>query len=275
MGVVYIFSVLNTLLTKPDLYERTIEKFWNDPHISKGLLKAHLDPDTEAASRRPEFIDRSVEWIVSMLPEGASLLDIGCGPGLYTKRLAERGLRVTGIDFSERSITYAREHDKKSDYILMDYLQMDFENAFDIIILIYCDYGALIPEERTDLLQRVYRALKPGGRFLFDVNTPKYTSGLKAGTSWEIFRQGGFWSAGPHIYLSARYRYNESASAERYVIIGEDGVRCYNIWDTSFTRESLLREVLPVGFKCDGFYVDAAGKAYGEGSETLCVVLRK
>lgn len=167
MGVVYIFSVLNTLLTKPDLYERTIEKFWNDPHISKGLLKAHLDPDTEAASRRPEFIDRSVEWIVSMLPEGASLLDIGCGPGLYTKRLAERGLRVTGIDFSERSITYAREHDKKSDYILMDYLQMDFENAFDIIILIYCDYGALIPEERTDLLQRVYRALKPGGRFLF------------------------------------------------------------------------------------------------------------
>ena len=100
MGVVYIFSVLNTLLTKPDLYERTIEKFWNDPHISKGLLKAHLDPDTEAASRRPEFIDRSVEWIVSMLPEGASLLDIGCGPGLYTKRLAERGLRVTGIDFS-------------------------------------------------------------------------------------------------------------------------------------------------------------------------------
>ena len=47
----------------------------------------------------------------------------------------------------------------------MDYLQMDFENAFDIIILIYCDYGALIPEERTDLLQRV-SGLKSRGQFL-------------------------------------------------------------------------------------------------------------
>ena len=240
----------------------------------KGCWKPIWIP-TPTLSRRPEFIDRSVEWIISLLPEGASLLDIGCGPGLYAKRLSDKGIRVTGIDFSERSIDYAREHDKKSDYIFMDYLRMDFENAFDMVILIYCDYGALIPEERANLLQRVYRALKPGGRFIFDVFTPEHTLGIKEGTSWEICPQGGFWSPEPHICLNARYRYNENISLDRYVVIKENEVHCHNIWDTGFTRESLLEEVLPAGFICDGFYGDVAGKPYDDGSETLCAVFRK
>ncbi|HEY8349062.1 MAG TPA: class I SAM-dependent methyltransferase [Clostridiales bacterium] len=270
-----MYLELCALLKKPDLYERTHEKFWNDPHISKGMLEAHLDPNTDAASRRPEFIDRSVEWIISLLPEGASLLDIGCGPGLYTKRFADRGFSVTGMDLSEHSISYAREHDKKSNYVFMDYLQMDYENAFDMITLIYCDYGALIPVERAGLLQRVYRALKPGGRFLFDVFTPVYTSGIQEGTSWEICRQGGFWSDEPYICLNAQYRYNENISLDRYVIIKENAVHCYNIWDTSFTTDFLLSEVLPAGFIYDGFYADVAGNPYYEGSETLCAVFRK
>lgn len=239
------------------------------------MLEAHLDPDTDAASRKPGFIDRSVKWIASLLPEGASLLDIGCGPGLYTKRFADKGLRVTGMDFSERSISYARENDKKSDYVFMDYLQMDYENAFDMITLIYCDYGALIPDERDELLRRIYRALKPGGRFLFDVFTPVRTSGIQEGTSWEICPQGGFWSAGPYICLNAVYRYNENVSLDRYVIIEENAVHCYNIWDTSFTTDSLLDEVLPAGFTCDGFYADVTGTPYYAGSETLCAVFRK
>jgi SAM-dependent methyltransferase len=141
-----------------------------------------------------------------------------------------------------------------------------------MITLIYCDYGALIPEERIDLLQRVCRALKPGGRFIFDVFTPVHTSRVKESTSWKICRQGGFWSAKPHVCLRAQYCYSEYISLDRYVIIEENAVRCYNIWDTSFTREALLREVLPVGLKCDGFFSDVAGKPYDEGSETLCAV---
>ncbi len=39
-----MFKNLSSLLKKPALYERTPEKFWNDPHISKGMLEAHLNP---------------------------------------------------------------------------------------------------------------------------------------------------------------------------------------------------------------------------------------
>ena len=90
-----MFSKLQAYLERPALYERTTENFWNDPYISAQMLEAHLNPSTDAASRKPEFINRCVDWVLSLpLPERASLLDIGCGPGLYAKRFAARGLRA-------------------------------------------------------------------------------------------------------------------------------------------------------------------------------------
>lgn len=270
-----MYKSLSSLLKRPAIYERTPEKFWNDPHISKGMLETHLSPDTDAASRKQEFIDRSAEWILSLLPVGAYLLDIGCGPGLYTKRFAERGLRVTGMDFSERSIGYAREHDSKSEYVLLNYHQMDYADAFDMVTLIWCDYGALIPQERINLLQRVYRALKPGGLFLLDIFTPVNNVKFHESTSWEVCEHGGFWSSEPHICLNAEYCYGDNITLRRTVIIEGNAARCYNIWDTCFTKESLLHEVLPIGFSCDGFYSDVAGKPYTDESETLCAILKK
>jgi len=140
-----MYKKLIDSINRPLLYERTEVKFWTDPYIATQMLEAHLNPNTDAASRKPDFICRCAAWMSSLLPKGASLLDIGCGPGLYTKRFAERGLRVTGLDFSENSIAYAREHDFESQYIIQDYLKMDFIESFDMITIIYYDYGALIP----------------------------------------------------------------------------------------------------------------------------------
>ena len=121
-----MYRELQGYLKRPVLYERTTEKLWTDPHIAKQMLEAHLDPNIDSASYKPESIDSLVEWIMSLpLPGNARLLDIGCGPGLYTKRFAERGLRVTGLDFSVNSISYAREHDSKSEYSIGDYLTME------------------------------------------------------------------------------------------------------------------------------------------------------
>ena len=268
-------------LRRPALYERTTEKFWNDPYIASQMLEAHLEPDWDGASRSPEFINRSADWIMSLLPKDTkqqtALLDIGCGPGLYTKLFAQRGLRVTGLDFSKNSIAYARRHDPDSKYILQDYLSMNFDNMFDMVTLIYCDYGALIPQERRELLGRIHKALKPGGLFLFDVFTPVIGRGKGEDdeTSWEIYPYGGFWSAKPHICLEAEYYYGDIAQGSRNVVIEENGIRCFNIWNCYFTRQSLLDETMGFGFSEVGFYGDVSGQPYTDNSETLCAVLQK
>jgi len=271
-----MLSELQEYIKRPVLYERTIEKFWTDPHISSRMLKSHLDPENDGASRPHDFMDRSVEWIITLFdPHNADLLDIGCGPGLYTKRFAGKGLNVTGMDFSDRSIAYAKAYDSKSNYLLMDYLELDFDKAFDMITLISCDYGALIPEERYSLLRRVYRALKPGGLFLFDVFTPLLVRGKKDSTTWKAQPDGGFWSPKTHICLFGNYYYDEIASGSRTVVIEEDSVRCYNLWDCCFTRRSLREETAPFGFVESGFYGDVAGKPYSDDSEIMCAVLKK
>ena len=222
-----MFTILQEYLKRPALYERTPELFWNDPHLAKQMLEAHINPNTDAASRKLEFIKSCADWIASLgFPKDSALLDIGCGPGLYTKQFAERGFQVTGMDFSENSIAYAREHDPDSNYILQNYLEMDFENEFEIITLIYYDYGALIPDERINLLGRIQKALKPGGLFLLDVYTPLRSNDKRDSTSWDISPNGGFISEKPHICLNAEYYYDDVAEGCRTVVIEEGQVRC-------------------------------------------------
>lgn len=74
------------------------------------MLKAHLNPEFEGASRKLTFIEESVAWIKDIVSpmKYPLLLDVGCGPGIYAERFAASGYQVTGIDFSARSIDYAR-----------------------------------------------------------------------------------------------------------------------------------------------------------------------
>ena len=104
-----MYKDLITMLEKPPLYTKTTIPFWDDEHISKQMLKSHLDPNYEGASRKLQFIEKSVLWIKEIVPASRyrQLIDIGCGPGIYAERFAQEGYRVTGVDFSRRSIDYA------------------------------------------------------------------------------------------------------------------------------------------------------------------------
>ncbi|MFP4016163.1 MAG: class I SAM-dependent methyltransferase, partial [Halanaerobiales bacterium] len=192
---------------KPEVFERTEEAFWDDPHISGKMLEFHLDPTEEAASRSQSTIEKSVKWIDeelkaryflndNLLKKNIKILDLGCGPGLYASRLAGLGYTLTGIDYSRNSIEYARKYSEENnigvDYIYQNYLTIDYNDEFDVILLIYCDLGALTDAERDNLLERTYKALKPGGTFIFDVFTDKNRNKDDLKRYWEL-TDGGFW----------------------------------------------------------------------------------
>ncbi len=276
-----MFKNLFKFVKRPELYQDSTAEFWNDEHISKGMLEAHLDPDWEAATRKHSFVEQSVQWIVSILPPDKypKLLDIGCGPGIYTEKFRQRAYTVTGIDFSKRSINYAinSSNNKKLDieYIYKNYLELDYENSFDIVTLIYCDFAVLSEENRKLLLTKVYRAMKPDGRFVFDVFTPKHYDGRPEASSWQ-YAESGFFSDKPHICLSSFQRFEKDATfLDQHIIITENTVENYNLWEHAFTEEE-LKVVLPeVGFSQFELYGDVAGKPYTTDSDIICVVARK
>lgn len=276
-----MLNKLSDYLIKPKLYTPSTSTFWDDEHISKGMLEAHLNPNWDAATRKLDFVDKSVKWIASIAQpiQFQKLLDLGCGPGIYAEHFRKAGYKVTGIDFSKRSIDYAKEqtlHNKSNiEYNYQNYLTIDYEEQFDVITLIYCDYAPLSITDRLILLRKVHQALRPNGKFIFDVFTPLMRKAESR--SWLYSDDGGFLCEKPHICLDSVYQYDDEDNTElrQSIVITEDTVNCYNIWDHFFTKEALISEIQPIGFNSFEFYGDIAGKEYSDAGETICGVFTK
>jgi SAM-dependent methyltransferase len=276
-----MFNKLSDYLIKPKLYAPSTGKFWDDEHISKGMFEAHLNPDWNAATRKHDVVDKSVKWITSIAQptQFQQLLDLGCGPGIYAERFRKAGYTVTGIDFSKRSIDYAQEQTllTKSNiqYHYQNYLTIDYIEQFDVITLIYCDYAPLSITDRLILLRKVYQALKPNGKFIFDVFTPLMRKAENR--SWYYSEESGFWNEKPHICLDSVYQYDDEDNTElaQSIVLTEDTVNCYNIWDHFFTKEKLISEIQPIGFNSFEFYGDIAGQEFSDTGETICGVFIK
>lgn len=271
-------DVLHALAQKPPLFAPAEPRFWDDPYIATQMLLAHLDPTLDAASRRPETIMRSVAWIVETLglQPGMDLLDLGCGPGLYTQRFAALGFNVTGMDLSENSLAYAREHDAASTYIHQNYVTLDHEAAYAVVTLIYGDFCVLEDADRDRLLDAIRRALRPGGAFVLDVTTPVHVEQEAFPNEWYVAPEGGFWKPGPHLVLQQRYHYPEAdTTLDQYLVLEANGtLSVYHNWLHHYTPATLIPVLEAHGFTVEGVYGDLTGAPYTAASRWLGVVAR-
>ncbi len=277
-----LFTKLNRFLNKPQLYSPGTNLFWKEQHISQYVLDAHLDPGIDKASRSPEFIDKSVAWITSIAPPSKfrHLLDLGCGPGLYAQRFSNAGYEVTGIDFSKRSLEYAKKQTvaggNKINYIHQDYLTIDYTCHFDVITLIYCDFGVLSAGDRAILANKIYKGLKPGGKFILDVFTPAEHSGRQEVRNWNYRSGGGFWNKQPYLSLDSFYRYDEDNTVlNQTIVINQNSIECYNLWEHCFTKDELSAEIQTAGFTQYELYGDVSGKKYDRQGNIICAVFTK
>ena len=277
-----IISQLIPLQEKPDPFTPGEALFWDDPHISSQMLEVHLNPEIDAASRRPETIDRSVKWLIETLElkPGDSILDLGCGPGLYASRFARSGLQVTGVDYSRRSIDhatdYANENRLNIHYRYQNYLDLNDESQYQAAFLIYGDFCTISPEKRSRLLKNIQRALKPGGNFVLDVSTRAHRARHGNKNSWSA-QESGFLKPGPHLLLQEGFDYPEqSIWLDQYTVIETDGkVSVYRNWFQDYTPESITAELSGAGFSIEGLLSDLTGVPYSPDSDWIGVVTHK
>ena len=264
---------------RPELYEKGTAVMWTDPYISKQLLQIHLNPDMDLASRKYSSIQSTAEWVLSKASKkGMNILDLGCGPGLYSEIFAREGHRVTGVDFSKTSIDYAKqESDRKRlniNYLNQNYLELDVPgNHFDLVTLIYTDLGVLVPSERDQLLSNINKALKPGGILIFDVLNDKNLENKVSPKNWDIAEKG-FWREGPCLALSESFFYSEEkVMLSQHLIVEESKTDVYRFWTHFFSHADLIEILSPHEFTDTRFHEDVLpeGDIWSGENVTFCV----
>jgi SAM-dependent methyltransferase len=277
-----VFSDLKAINERPAAFSQlTVAALWTDPHISEQMLRFHLDGSVALSSGTTESIEAAAAWITGAfhLTERSRLLDLGCGPGLYTSRFARAGVDVTGVDFSSRSIAYAREVAAREGlavtYLNEDYLAFESSRHFDLVTMIMRDYCALAAGQRRALLEKVRGLLEPDGSFLFDVESMAALAARTESATYESAPTGGFWSSEPYFAFLNSYLYPEDAvSLDKYVIVEAGRTRTIYNWLQHFSRESLTAELGQAGLTIGSVLGDVAGRPFDPGRPEFAVVAR-
>jgi SAM-dependent methyltransferase len=208
------------------------------------------------------------------------IADFGCGPGLYTTRLARKQAKVTGIDFSKRSIQYAGEHAEKSGlsirYVNENYLDFETEQRFDLILMITCDFCALSPQQRKQMLEKFHRLLKPSGHVLLDVYLPAAFDGREEIATYELSLSDGFWSPNRYYEFVNSFNYeDEKVVLDKFTIVEADRVRAIYNWLQYFEPDDVKKEFAASGFTVNEIYADVAGSEFDAQASEFAVVAGK
>lgn len=283
MQAASVFAVLEAANKKPRPFSvYTASELWTDEHTSEQMLACHLNGEIDLSSRRTSSIDNSVNWMKDHfeLSRSSKVIDFGCGPGLYTSRFARLGTEVYGIDFSSRSIEYAKAHANRENlevtYVEADYLNYQTEREFDLVTMIMCDLCALSPTQRAAMLAKFNGLLSDQGRIVLDVYSMVAFADKQEGLVCEKNQLNGFWSADPYYGFVASFKYeDEKVSLDKYTIVERNRQREIYNWLQYFTPDSLEREADAAGLEIDEVFGDATGDPYDANATEFAVVMKR
>jgi len=119
------------------------------------------------------------EALLKVLPAPSGpVVDLGCGEGVVTRLLAERGYEIVGVDIAPTAVRIAAEADPEGRYVIGDMTALPFEDAtFDLAVV---RLSLQDVEDVDAAVGEAARILRPGGKLCFSVFHP-----VRAGGRWE------------------------------------------------------------------------------------------
>ncbi|MGV8078896.1 MAG: class I SAM-dependent methyltransferase [Syntrophales bacterium] len=261
---------------------------WNDPDFSRRMLAEHLSQEHNLASRRFEIIDRQVGWIHELLLDGrpTRILELACGPGLYTSRLARLGHACDGIDYAPDPVRYARDTAAREvldcSYRLEDVRKADYGVGYGLVMMIFGQLNVFRRSDARRILEKALSALAPGGLLLLEPQ--RFDTVMKqgqAGSSWHTCGEGGgLFSDRPHLCLTESFwDADELATTQRFFVLdAETGAVSRHAMTTEAYTDEQFREMLTrAGFEDIRFYPSLTGVEVEEESQSanLAIVARK
>jgi SAM-dependent methyltransferase len=190
------------------------------------MLNEHLSQEHDAASRRLGIVEQHVTWIHQQLlfGEPASILDLGCGPGLYANSLAMLGHVCLGIDYSPASIEYARTQASRgalaSSYIRDDIRNAEYGAGYDLVMHIFGEFNVFRSVDASLILKKANHALVDGGLLLLEPHNFEAVRQLGlAPPSWYT-AESGLFAEYPHIcFKESIWRPEDATATIRYYVL--------------------------------------------------------
>jgi SAM-dependent methyltransferase len=257
---------------------------WNEPGFSARMLREHLSQEHDAASRRATTIDRHVGWIATTLLRGqpTALLDLGCGPGLYTSRLARLGHTCVGIDYSPAAIDYARAEATRQNlacrYQLADLRGADYGAGYGLAMLLFGELNVFPRQQATAILDRAHHALSSDGLLLLEPHT--FGAVRRMGdrpATWYIAASGLF-AATPHLSLIEHFWHEQvRAATSRYftVDLATGAVTRHAQSFQAYTDDEYAELLESSGFTLSAIYPSLTGTPDPAQPELFVIVARK
>ena len=257
---------------------------WHDPGFSQRMLREHLSQEHDAASRRAHVIDRQIRWIHDHVLGGQAsrVLDLGCGPGLYTSRLARLGHECVGIDYGPASIAYARRVAEREGlrcrYLEADVREADYGSGYDLVMFLFGELNVFRPADAKAILRKAHDALRDGGLLLLEPHTYEAVEQLGQAPAFWYSAEGGLFAARPHICLEESFwdRDQEVAIQRYYVVDAETGSVARHAASTQAYQETAYRALLAGSdFGAVDIYPSLAGEPDEEQRYFLAIVAHK
>jgi len=147
---------------------RRTSEAWYAEVFDETYLKLIPDRFYQRTLKETQFVQDSLGFA-----PGAEILDLACGFGRHTVELASRGYTMTGLDISrvllQRALDESRRRSLSIRFIHGDMRDVGFTGAFDAVINLHTSFGYFDDRTNVEILQHIFRALRPGGRFVVEV----------------------------------------------------------------------------------------------------------
>jgi leucyl-tRNA synthetase len=221
-----------------------------------------------------ERTEKEVCALVSLLglDTPKNILDLACGFGRHTNRLATLGHAMTGVDITPGFLDIARldAYYRKVEvqYLQGDMRSLPFEDEFDCVMLLFTAFGYFNDEENLMVMVNASKALRPGGLVIFD--TPNRDAFLKGMQPFSVMEKEGNLMIDRMSFDSLQGRiYNKR-------IVFRDGVRKDKPY---FTRLYNLQEIKKLltqaGLGLQYLYGGWDASEFSSGSRRMVVIARK
>jgi trans-aconitate methyltransferase len=175
--------------------------------------------DSSLYDDRHSFVWKKAGDLIELLDAKPDerILDLGCGTGHLTAQIAARGASVTGLDSSVSMIAQARQNFPKLKFVLADARSFHFDQPFDAVF----SNAALhwIPDAGS-VIASVARALKPGGRFVFEMGGKGNNARVLSAMS-TVLAEAGYTPRNPWFFASA---------GEYSTLLEQEGFEVASLW---------------------------------------------